>query len=154
MFEIFEEPVGVHFLVCVSERLFELLLEVCPERLASFCNTVRGYLVIEFVQLAFFPAFDGFSFHIGERGGDSGIWDAHLFVVSVGCFEEPECEEESIALGTVSSEYLGRVTLERIIAALGLRGGRCRHRWICWGCVCISGVVLPLLGGCCLRCVV
>src|SRR5260221_4916164 len=147
MFETLEEPVGVHFLVCVSERLLELLFEVCPERLASFCNMVHGDFVVEFVQLAFFPAFDGFSFHIGERGGDSGIWDAHLFVVSVGCFEESECKEKSVALCPISREYLGRVTLERIIAALGLRGGRCRHRgrWICWG-VCVSGVVLPLFG--------
>src|SRR5258707_54647 len=128
MFETFEEPVGVHFLVCVSERLLELLLEVCPERLASFCNMVHSDFVVEFVQLAFFPAFDGFSFHIGECGGDSGIWDAHLFVVSIGCFEEPECEEESVALGMVSSEYFGRVSFESSIGGLcGLACGRWRN---------------------------
>src|SRR5712691_287826 len=118
MFETLEEPIGVQFLVCVSECLLELLLEVCPERLASFCNMVHGDFVVEIVQLAFFPAFNGFSFHIGERSGDSGIWDAHLFVISVGCFEEPECEEESVALGTVSSEYFGRISFESPVGGL------------------------------------
>src|SRR5260221_694405 len=130
MFETLEELVGIHLLICVSERLLELLLEVCPERLTSFCNMACGYLVVEFVQLAFFPAFDGFSFHIGEHGGDSGIWDAHLFVISVGCFKEPECEEESVALGTVSSEYFGRISFESSVG--GLCGLAC-GRW-CNGC--------------------
>src|SRR5260221_11241418 len=87
-----------------------------------------GDFVIEFVELAFLPTFDYFSFHIGERGGDSGIWDAHLFVVPVGCFEESERKEESVALGTVSSEYFGRISFESSIGGLcGLACGRWRN---------------------------
>src|SRR5712691_6650104 len=149
MLETFEDLISVHLLVGVGEGLLEALLKVIPEGFASLQGSCCD-CAVQFVETVLLPSFYGVAFHVCERCGHPSVGDAHLAVRSVGGPEEAECEEKAVALCPISREYLGRVTLERTIAALGLCGGRCRHRgrWICWGCVCVSGIVLPLLGGC------
>ena len=132
-------------LVSIGIGLSEVCFEEVPKLLVVVLVASIDS-VVEEVKLILLPWIYCVTSHVCESCSDARVWVGHGFIVTIGCSEEIESDEESCTLGASSIEWGGCIAFEGSVD-INVGRLRCLLRLLlpCWLSLLLLLLLLRLL---------